>query len=156
MKREWKINDIEITLELKYETVNQMDHITLENVKEAYILSICGSLYKSGKRHADKNLISSGQCLKEVYIASMDNKYTDKEKALIEKIYNLWSEYHCNDLMAGTDNQMEILKDFNGDFKEDCEFLKSNGLYEDRGYRYGSRWLIKQIPADVLAEIKVL
>jgi hypothetical protein len=34
-------------------------------------------------------------------------------------------------------------------YNEDCEYLKSLALYEDNGYRYGSAWLLCELPESV-------
>lgn len=72
-------------------------------------------------------------------------------------IYRLWKKYHLNDMHAGTRKQDNILHLENASSYTDAvEVLKANGLLVDNGYRYGTRWLYREIPADDLAVIKAI
>lgn len=80
-----------------------------------------------------------------------------KNKTLL-RLANIYREYNMNDFYGGTIRQNEALKKKGGrwDYDGAVEYLKSIGLYEDRGYRYGSDWLYKPVPASVVEELKVL
>ena len=71
--------------------------------------------------------------------------------------YKLWQEWGNNTLMAGTDRQLAILKE-NGvesyrDYHEQIRVLTENKLMVDRGFQYGSGWLVKPIPDKVRDKI---
>jgi hypothetical protein len=55
----------------------------------------------------------------------------------------LWNEWHLNDYQAGTDLQQ--CEAGAGDYEERCSRLAACGLLIDRGYKYGSGWLVKEI-----------
>lgn len=42
------------------------------------------------------------------------------------------------------------------DYDTQYEYLKKINLYNDDGYAYGSQWLYRAIPVDVIKEIKSL
>lgn len=97
-----------------------------------------------------------GQCFD--YIQKNAEKYImpEERRVLYNRLYNIWLEYHLNDLQCGTKRQKDTLSKelYRADHYVDaCEYLKSVGLYEDRGYKYGHGWLCKEIPAEVVAEI---
>lgn len=75
---------------------------------------------------------------------------TEAQARLVE----FWKQYHLNSMCAGTRNQMEALKGcLTHDYKDQCEYLKNLGLYEDRGYKYGTGWLYRSFPQDELESI---
>ena len=97
-----------------------------------------------------------GQCLEEILEEVPDMK----DNALYNRIVGLWKRNHLNDMNAGTPKQEAEVKRWLGeehrryDYGEVCEHLKSVGLYEDNGYKYGSSWLYREISAEDLASIK--
>lgn len=73
----------------------------------------------------------------------------------------IWEQYHLNDMTAGSPRQSLALKQEFGkkgaDYNKAVEFLTTQGLQPDaefmhkgEPYKYGSAWLFKEIPADVL------
>lgn len=96
-----------------------------------------------------------GQCLDSL------DKYM-QDSTLWKIIYRLWKEYHLNNLHAGTQKQEQILKEVFGellvtmDYKDKCDCLAENGLFEDNGFKYGHGWYYKEIPSDDLAMIKAI
>jgi len=85
-----------------------------------------------------------------------------KDSELFMKLYTFWQAWHLNDLHAGTPRQEAALDEYrkesgvHNDYKKDCEYLSSIGLYEDEGHRYGTNWLYRHIPDDVWADMKGL
>lgn len=78
----------------------------------------------------------------------------------VRKLRDIWAEWHLNDMQAGTESQRKAIADAtDGGWKPDpmdgykstCDMLRERGLYVDNGYTYGSAWLRKDVPADVLA-----
>lgn len=97
-----------------------------------------------------------GQCLDYIHDNAEKYMMPDEMKALYNRIYCIWSEYHLNDLQAGTKKQTTSLpKELCNvnNYSQACEYLKSIGLYEDREYTYGHGWLCQEIPSEIVAEI---
>ena len=93
----------------------------------------------------------TGQCFDTV------KSRTKAQKRLI----NIWKEYHLNDMNSGTEEQEQALKDFKGDYDAQCEFLKQKGLYkvtlsDGTKYKYGTAWLHRELPLNLLEEVKQL
>lgn len=78
------------------------------------------------------------------------------DAATVERLCAIWDEWHLNDMRAGTDAQRAVLKGFAGDYVAACAKLERVGLLVDNGYRYGSAWLHKDVPADVLEWLHAL
>ncbi len=112
--------------------------------------SVCGSLYE--KNRSKWECEYCGQCLD-----SLSELITDP---LFTQIYFLWKRYHLNDLHAGTPVQEYALEHspigslLEADYKHRCEYLKSIGLYEVSGYKYGHGWLTETIEPHDLELIK--
>lgn len=77
---------------------------------------------------------------------------------LIVEFLAVWEKWHLNDMQAGTPEQMEYLEKYPDikDYSKKCELLKQVGLYEIDGYKYGSKWLTKELPLEVVAFLKSL
>ena len=66
----------------------------------------------------------------------------------IGRLVDVWRSWHLNDLRAGCAHQTEI-------FYEDSPYgrrvdLKATPACPETGYRYGSAWLVEEVPADVV------
>lgn len=123
--------------------------VTLEYKDKGPVLSICGSIWNS--KHTD--CVCCGQCLDTMMrFSSLANN------ALFKKLHKLWTDYHLNDMCAGTIKQEAALKEhgYSGSYTDDCNYLESIGLLVDDGYKYGSAWLYREIPDNVLQEIEDL
>lgn len=112
------------------------DWETLETVKEPVELSISGEC---------------GGHAGQIYDAF---EPTETQARLVE----FWKQYHLNGAKSGTRKQMEAIEKHQFihimyDYKEAVEYLKSIGLYEDRGYKYGTGWLYRSFPQDELEAI---
>lgn len=89
------------------------------------------------------NIIACGQMLDD------ENVITKVENPLYKEIVDLWHKYHLNDLHFGTKKQERALKQANlieKTYLTQCDYLKSIGLYEDKGYKYGTDWIYYKIP----------
>jgi hypothetical protein len=83
------------------------------------------------------------------------------DRPTILEIVKIWKRWHLNDLKSGSDKQQQALKGFGKrpegwSYDEDVEFLKKKGLYVDRGYSYGSSWLVEALPTEIENKIKTL
>lgn len=83
-----------------------------------------------------------------------------------QRFREIWDRWHLNDMVAGSPAQMEFLRD-NPIPKEDYAYPKSHydvaslvleraGLNPDNGYKYGTRWLTEEVPADALEFLESL
>ena len=102
----------------------------------------------------------AGQCLE-----SLLQDFPESE--LLKRIYAVWKEWHLNDMIAGSPAQEAHLKNYQRQDRSGqdhytwaCAELERVGLNPDPGYehngkpyKYGSAWLRKDLPIDVIAEI---
>lgn len=80
----------------------------------------------------------------------------------VKKLQKVWDRWHLNDLRAGSPKQMLFLESLEAneepvDYENAVKAMKEAGIYEDadfiyegKPYRYGSAWLKKEVPAEVL------
>lgn len=73
----------------------------------------------------------------------------------ILKLREYWERWHLNDTNAGTPKQEAAVRAWKAagnkyDYKDACNYLKTIDLYEDDGYRYGSKWLFEEVPQEVI------
>ena len=80
----------------------------------------------------------------------------------VQRIKEIWEQYHLNDLTPGTPKQEAFVKQWRKEnnvvgwaYDEICTALKNVDLYEDNGYKYGHGWLLREIPAGIIEEIKL-
>jgi len=117
-----------------------------------------GKLSISGVVGAKKNgnaTGSSGQMYDSI-LENMENfnfaPEWDKIKAF--QFVEYWKEWHLNDMTAGTPKPEAFIKESEKTNKYDytlaCEALKKANLYDDNGYKYGTAWLSKEIPDNVI------
>ena len=103
------------------------------------------------------DLIQCGQCINTI------NQYL-KDNKLFNCIYEIWKEYHLNDLTAGSPKQEEYLKNTKTEgYDDNCKKLDQADLLTDNSYlhngkpyRYGSAWLKTKIPSEVQKQIRTL
>lgn len=142
--------------------------LTLDND----IFSACANVWNP--RHSD--IIYGGQCFDDLLI---DFPELNQNEIFME-VYDLWKNYHLNDMHAGTPEQEKAIEEWwktqghKYDYKEICEYLKSINLYEvsvstidlkanpkyvgskEKTYKYGHDWLKEEIPEIDLERIKYL
>jgi hypothetical protein len=122
--------------------------IDLENIHEFNRLSIVGDIYRGGRME------SCGQVYDAVRALFKDN-------VSIQMICDIWQRWHLNDLKAGTREQNAVIDKVFSDehrynYDEACEVLKEKNLYVDRGYKYGSEWLVEPLPQDIINKVREL
>lgn len=110
------------------------------------VLSLCGK---------------TGQCqhllVRDGVVPNTRLGYT---KQMLNKLFEIWDEWHLNDHRAGTPKQMNAINIWKREvvrpgglryeYDRAVEYLKEIGLYEDGGYRYGTEWKKEEVPDDVL------
>lgn len=126
--------------------------------------------------HSD--ILMGGQCFDTIL-----NDFPEmKKNPIFMEVYDLWKNYHLNDLHAGTKAQEDLLKEAvkNGElntygannYKETCAYLESKDMLYDKNYlvskkqkdgstikvpyQYGTGWLKEEIPEQDLLRIKSL
>ena len=128
-----KINSVEVDVELS----------------DKGVFTASGTIWNS--KHTD--CVCGGQCLDTIA------KYI--KNPTFKKIHGLWKQYHLNDMPAGTVRQEEALDaagltGYANNYRKCCDYLESIGLLVDDGYKFGTGWLKRDIPAEDLEEIKKL
>ncbi len=73
----------------------------------------------------------------------------------------IWKIWHLNDMRTGTPTQMRYLRMNNisrnaNDYETACTILKTAGLYNINGKKYGHSWYFEAVPEDVLQWLKDL
>lgn len=133
--------------------------------------SACANVWNP--RYSD--VIYCGQCFDDLLI---DFPELNQNEIFME-VYDLWKNYHLNDMHAGTPEQEKAIEEWKAqghkyDYKEVCDYLKSINLYEvpvstidlkanpkyadskEETYKYGHDWLKVEIPEIDLERIKYL
>ena len=131
--------------ELQHSTRNYID-LSPVNIDQGVVVSISGHIRGSG----------SGQIIEkfEDYIPFFANSDIDSAK----KIADIWRNYHLNDLQAGTklqqdtleENRNEWYKKNEDNYARKKEFLEYRNLLIDRDYKYGTGWLYKPVPQEII------
>jgi hypothetical protein len=74
--------------------------------------------------------------------------------ARVARIVEVWKRWHLNDARPGTPAQMEYLRAHpHRSYDDAVRALDDAGLLVDNGYRYGTAWLVEELPAEIVAEI---
>jgi hypothetical protein len=100
------------------------------------------------------DIISGGQNIAEI----ADIFATDKR---VQNIWAIWNEYHLNDMNAGTPEQENVLKRHateyvlqdKSHYEWAIDLLTKYDIYEHNGYKYGTNWLYKEIPENILKQV---
>ena len=113
------------------------------------VFTASGTIWNSKRT----DCVCGGQCLDTIA------KYV--KNPTFKKIHGLWKQYHLNDMHAGTVRQEEALDaagltEYANNYRKCCDYLESIGLLVDDGYKFGTGWLKRDIPAEDLEEIKKL
>lgn len=114
------------------------------------VFTASGRIWNSRK----SDIIISCQILEKIRVFLQSNE-------TFKKIYRLWKLYHLNDMHAGTIRQEKALKEKFGEvdinqYEEQSDYLKTIGLYDDNGYKFGTKWIKYEIPKKDRQEIEKL
>lgn len=147
---------IEVELRLKARTDSNGMTTDLEPAPDHYTtLSISGE----GKLPHARDCAYCGQIQDTIRDEFVGGKLVIKREKLL-RILEIWDEWHLNDVTAGTAKQEKLLKEHYSRnkrchrYEDACEVLKRAGLYDDRGYIYGHRWLLQVLPEKIIREVK--
>lgn len=129
-----------INVKIENETRDRIDW-ELNPIMDYSVLSISGS----------SNTYQTWGQISELLNEKTENLY-------VKRLCQIWDEWHLNDLTAGTKRQTNYLKHIKheGDYSSQCEKLMSINLYEDSGYKYGAKWLVKPLPKSIIDEVTML
>ena len=129
--------------------------VELRDTKEGPVFRCKGNIQNSKNTES----LVSGQCLDDIHAYFPNDQQ-------FGTIYELWKQYHLNDMNAGTVEQTEALKKAKAegininDYIAACNYLASIGLYEvtykGELYQYGTGWLYHEIPKEDLTRIREL
>ena len=142
------------------------EHTSTGTTPKYIELSICGEVWN--RFHTD--FLCGGQCLDTIaeYREQLDDVDT------FDVLYSLWKEWHLNGMNAGTPEQETAVKAWEAegnvyDYSAVCDMLKEKGLYEvnftgisvgrrynNEPYKYGTGWIVREIPGNVLIQIEHL
>lgn len=79
------------------------------------------------------------------------------DKSKVENIKKIWKQWHLNDLHAGTRAQEKALAQVGGvnanEYDKQVAFLKKKKLYKNKGYKFGTGWLVDPLPENVEQEV---
>jgi antirestriction protein len=144
-----KINKVTIDVEIRNKE-NAKDWETLKELHNVPEVAMSGNVWNG--RGTD--ISAGGQMLDE-----LARFYRGNEK--VQRLIAIWKKYHLNDMKAGTKKQSAAIEawEVSGNkysYDGVVEHLKSIGLYEDNGYKYGHGWLYQPVPESVISEIKQL
>lgn len=131
--------------------------------------SVSGTLAK----RKGGNPYAAGQILDFLNEFTLNQPINMEECSLLATIERLWEAYHLNDMHAGTVKQEDYLTECRKNenfysfenpsfcrhisrYEIDCDALAKANLLEDDGYRYGTSWLYREIPAEDLLVIREL
>jgi hypothetical protein len=124
-----------LTLEIKN---NEREATTINHQKvlEYKTLSICGEVVEYRKQNAS----NFGQiCERLSEITQPSKGFTLKDVA---KIKEIWEKWHLNDLQSHCAHQDKAIK---WDQVDPCPL---------NGYKAGSAWLLKELPQEIINEVK--
>jgi len=103
-------------------------------IKQYMELSICGAVWD--RRAYD--CLTCGQCADTI-------REHFQHDVRVQRICDVWDRWHLNGLNAGCVHQKT------GDY--DKEEIR-NQVCPETGYRYGSAWLVEELPQDIIDEVK--
>lgn len=120
------------------------DYDSLKFVGPYRIVSLTGDIYTKHASHPH----SLGQIDEDL------NPQDFEDHATMRRILSIWTEWHLNDMQAATKRQQKAFEKSRAkDYESRVAFLKKKKMYDDRGYKYGTDWLLKKVPAKVVNEI---
>ena len=157
-----KVNAVDVEIEVRERGGEMMEYRdgTFHYAPIYTELSICGNIWNA--RHTD--IVCGGQCIDVIA------KYLHTPK--MQAIYSMWEKFHLNGMKAGTVEQESAIKKLRAvaetegirpSYETECEYLKRIGMYEveytgksvgrmydHEMYRYGTAWLVRDLPDYVI------
>lgn len=153
-----------------YESPVTHHHQSRHNLAEVTVTLIDGRFSASGGiwMASKKDYLTCGQCLETIFEFFPNDK-------ILQEIVSIWRLWHLNDMTAGSPRQEALLqsarrRDIPSDLQSNAnhydwakQVLKDAGMDpdmeffpNDKPYVYGSAWLTREIPEDVVARIHAI
>jgi len=124
-----------------------VDH---KKVTEYLALSIVGDVYTS-----NGTILGCGQILDEINPNNIKKFAKGMNAAKLADIIRIWDEWHLNDLNAACIHQESfILPPTLNTYKDWKECAAKETAKCPKGYAYGSAWLLRPLPQDVVDIVK--
>lgn len=148
--------ELDVRLERQEPHDGELD-TNLEPVTEAHNrLAISAGFWERNSPRARWREDQFGQCRDTVEAFATD--LPEAQRAPLLRLCELWREWHMNDMQAGTEAQRAALADMPRErtvdwYSRACDFLATRGLLTDRGYKFGSKWLVRRLPTAVATEV---
>lgn len=139
--------------------------VELRKDPEGFRLAICaGLLIKECEKYGLKAIETGGQCIDSAIEYLAENGLCCQT---LEKIEPIWKKWHLNDCHAGTERQDACIDEYRKahpgerlEYEKAREILQENGILEDdqylvdgKPYEYGTKWLFREIPQEVLKRL---
>lgn len=168
-----RANAVEVDLELRnrggrpvFSTNPETNEKICTSITPRYLeLSICATVWNQTKTQP----FCCGQCLDRIaeYRTQLENP------ELFDTLFELWKKYHLNGLHAGTPEQEALVDEWTKthpyEYSAACKMLKEKGAYivnytglshakryDNEPYEYGHGWLVRELPPEVVAQVKSL
>ena len=120
--------------------------VELKETEKGKVFTMSAGVWNSKRT----DYICCGQMCDELPLLYPNNK-------LVKRLVQIWEKYHLNNLNAGTERQEKAIYNAGKEkagYTEQGEYLKSIGLYFDGDYEYGSKWIFRPIPENIIEEIE--
>lgn len=137
-----------VFVHLKLETVGTtVKQTTAHKPVESIVrLTVSGSEVCRG----DRSVSAGGQIRSSLNDVKIENR--GWTRADVESLLTIWDAWHLNDFHADCEHMAAELATIPA-----SDYDSRNGVTcPETGYRYGSAWLVEELPADVLAEFQRL
>ena len=130
-------------------------------IKEKFDAQKRSTDLKKIKRYKTLSLVGyskyfSGQIYDRLTPENIDFSIDPKK---IQEIKRIWKRWHLHDLKAGTIKQEKALSPklrWASNYDKAIKKLKEKGLHPDRGYKYGSDWLVEPLPEKIEKKLRRL
>jgi hypothetical protein len=103
----------------------------------------------------DRSQFSFGQ------IPKRERRIHDRAKSPVSTehrrlIESVWEQHHLNDVNAGCIHMADFTVPEQHDEKDDVAYQLKHWACPVTGYRWGHKWLVREIPADQLEQLKAI
>jgi hypothetical protein len=137
-----------IFLEVEIQHFEGRDCVTVDHEPIASYtrVSISGLGYR---KHA-RNATSAGQIIGDAESVLHGGRVAPGvERADLARLLDIWREWHLNDMVAECVHQTPTGEGIS-------ERLRQTPACPVTGYKYGTLWLVRPVPADVIAELRLI
>jgi hypothetical protein len=119
------------------------DHRLVSGVKG---VALAGEIYEY--RH--REMSGAGQIVNT--LVNVETFAPGWDAGKVARLRELWEAWHLNDMKAACDHQTVVYE--TDRFGLDRPSLTLTKPCPETGYQFGTKWLVKELPADVEAELR--